>query len=73
LFVPQADLSAASDVLSVPKAPVVQWAYARALVERGEDGGMNSAEQYQLFKGALADAIANEQNRYAEKEAWEAR
>lgn len=72
LFVPQADLSAGTDVLLVPKNPVVQWAFARALVERGEDGGLSSSEQHALFKAALADAIAIEQNRFAEKETWEA-
>ena len=45
---PQASLSANSDTLKVPSEPVIFLAYAKALVERGEDAGMTSAEAYQL-------------------------
>lgn len=72
LYVPQADLSADTDVLYVPKAPVVQLALAYALVERGEDGGLDSSEAYLIFKDILADHIAIESGRYVEEERWEA-
>jgi hypothetical protein len=52
----------------VPAALVVQNAYARALVERGEDGGLNSSEAYQLYRGMLADQIALESTRYPENQ-----
>jgi hypothetical protein len=45
---------------------VAQSAYARALIERGEDGGTNSNEAYALFRGMLSDAIALESTRYPE-------
>jgi len=45
-------------------------AYARALVERGEDGGLSSSEAYGLFKGILADQIALEAARFIENDAW---
>jgi hypothetical protein len=45
---------------------VTQSAYARALIERGEDGGTNSSEAYALFKAMLSDAIALESTRYPE-------
>jgi len=64
--VPQVDLSADADILLVPEEPVIAGAYARALVERGEDGGMSSSEAYGLFKGILADYIAMEQTRFPE-------
>ena len=64
--VPQVDLASDSDVLLVPSEPVIFYAYARAIVERGEDGGMNSSEAYGLYKGSLADAIALEQTRFPE-------
>jgi len=64
--VPQVDLSADADILLVPSEPVIAGAYARALVERGEDGGMTSSEAYGLFKGILADYIAMEQTRFPE-------
>jgi hypothetical protein len=50
----------------VPDVLVVQNAYARALVERGEDGGLNSSEAYQLYRSMLADYIALESTRYPE-------
>ena len=68
LTVPQATLSADATSVLVPDFLVVQNAYARALVERGEDGGLNSSEAYQLYKGMLADQIALEGTRYPENQ-----
>lgn len=72
LYIPQPALSADSDRLLVPEDPVVLGAFARALVERGEDGGLNSSEAYGLYRAALADAIAVESSRFIEEETWEA-
>ncbi len=69
---PQDDLSNDTDVLYVPYEPVVLGAYARALVERGEDGGLNSSEAYQLFKTSLSDQIALESSRSVEGANWSA-
>jgi hypothetical protein len=66
--VPQAELSSDGTSVLVPDFLVVQNAYARALVERGEDGGLNSSEAYQLYKGMLADQIALEGTRYPENQ-----
>lgn len=63
LYVPQVDLSAGTDVLTVDSDLVIQGALARAMVERGEDGGMTSSEQYSIFKSRLGDMIAQEANR----------
>jgi hypothetical protein len=68
LTVPQAPLSADNTLVLVPDVLVVQNAYARALVERGEDGGLNSSEAYQLYRGMLADYIALESTRYPESQ-----
>jgi len=68
LTVPQAPLSSDSTVVLVPDVLVVQNAYARALVERGEDGGLNSSEAYNLYRGMLADQIALEGTRYPENQ-----
>jgi len=68
--VPQIDLSDNNDVILVPHEPVVAGAYARALVERGEDGGLSSSEAYGLYKGVLADRIAIEQSRSEEYDSW---
>ena len=72
MVVPQAILTSDSTVITVPSEPVVAGAVARALVERGEDGGLNSAEAYNLFKSVLADYISLEKERFAEFDAFEA-
>jgi hypothetical protein len=70
MYVAQAELSSDATVLLVPSHPVVLGAYARALVERGEDGGLVSSEAYALYKSSLADHIAIESTRYTENECW---
>ena len=72
MYVPQVAMVHDTDALMVPSEPVILGAFARALVERGEDGGLNSSEAYGLYKASLADAIAIESGRYAEEDAWEA-
>ena len=66
LTIPQANLSADGTSVKVLDYLVTQSAYARALIERGEDGGTNSTEAYALFRGMLSDAIALESTRYPE-------
>jgi len=68
LAVPQATLSSDSTVIKVPDTLVSQNAYARALVERGEDGGLSSSEAYALYKSMLSDHIALEGTRYPENQ-----
>ena len=68
LTVPQATLSSGSTVVLVSDVLVSQNAYARALVERGEDGGLSSSEAYLLYKAMLADYIALEGTRYPENQ-----
>lgn len=68
LTVPQATLSSDSTVVAVPDVLIVQNAYARALVERGEDGGLSSSEAYSLYKAMLSDYIALEGTRYPENQ-----
>jgi len=70
--VPQVKLVADTDVLLVPSEAVVACAYARAIVERGEDGGLGSSEAYGLYKGILGDLIALESTRSIENDCWEA-
>jgi hypothetical protein len=67
---PQVELVTNADQLLVPHEPVILGALARAQAERGEDGGVQSAETYALFKQSLADAIGLESARYFEEEAW---
>ena len=72
LTVPQATLASDATVVKVPDVLVVQNAYARALVERGEDGGLSSSEAYNLYRAMLSDYIALEGTRYPENQAFEA-
>jgi len=66
LTVPQTTLALDATVVKVSDVLVVQNAYARALVERGEDGGLSSSEAYLLYKAMLSDYIALEGTRYPE-------
>ena len=70
LFIPQEKLRLDSDSMKVPEEPVVQLAYARSLVERGEDGGLSTSESYAIYKQVLSDYIAMESSRYPEEETW---
>jgi hypothetical protein len=67
---PQPDLVTNSDEMLVPANIVVLAALARAQAERGEDGGVQSAETYFLYNQSLADAITLESARYIEESAW---
>lgn len=71
VIVPQVDLSANSDIVKVPAHLVQLLAYAKAIGERGEDGGSAFGEVYQQYRLALADAIAIERNRYDDMVLWE--
>jgi len=72
VILPQPIMTTDSTVLKVPSEPVIFLAYAKALAERGEDGGLVSSEAYGLYKTSLADAIALEAGRYFEEETWSA-
>jgi hypothetical protein len=72
VVLPQPIMTTDATVLKVPYEPVVFLAYAKALAERGEDGGLASSEAYGLYKTSLADAIALESGRYGEESAWRA-
>jgi len=66
LTIPQANLTSDGTSVKVLDYLVAQSAYARCLIERGEDGGTASSEAYALFRGMLSDAIAMESTRYPE-------
>lgn len=70
IYKPQVPLSANSDKLLIPAEPVIFNATARAMAERGEDGGIASTDMYALYQQSLADAIAIETSRYPEEQVW---
>jgi len=67
---PQTELSSDSTVLLVPNEPVIFYAYAKALAERGEDGGLIAGEAYQLYLQSLSDHVAIESSRYDTESIW---
>ena len=67
---PQDPLQFDSDALLVPAEPVIFLAYAKALAERGEDGGFGSSEAYALYQQSLSDHISNESNLFEEEFIW---
>jgi hypothetical protein len=56
--------------LKIPDDPVIQWAYAYALRERGETGGQSAAEQVLFAQQALSDAIALDAQKHPEETVW---
>ena len=67
---PQVPLSANSDQLLIPSEPVIFNALARAMGERGEDGGIASNEAFAMYRQSLSDAISLESGRYLEEGEW---
>ena len=70
VYKPQDPLSANSDVLIVPSEPVIKYAYAMAVAERGEDGGLSAQEATALADQSLSDHIAIAQSRRPEEYLW---
>lgn len=71
LIIPQDDLSEDTDVLTVPEWPVILGAYAKAVAERGEDGGFMFAEAESNYQKALSDAIAIDAGNVPFETIWE--
>lgn len=68
--VPQSDLTTNDEEMYIPKDPVVEGTLARALTERGEDGGTASTIQWQFYKACLSDHIAIEANHFPDEMTW---
>lgn len=70
VFNPQQDLANDSDNMLVPAQPVIDGAWARAISERGEDGGRMADAQFGIYRSTLADYIAIDAGRNPEKLVW---
>lgn len=66
----QPDLVNGSDTLKVPDQPVINLAYAKAVEERGEDGGVSATSAYATAVRMLNDAIAQDAQRHSEELVW---
>jgi len=70
IFKPQVALNAGADELLVPSEPVIKYAYAMAVAERGEDGGLAAQEATALADASLADHIAMSAHRQNDEYVW---
>mgnify|MGYP000386232327 CR=1 FL=1 len=68
----QADLSTDTDEILCPSKPVELLAYAKAVEERGEDGGTASVSAYNTASRALNDAISLDAAKHPEEVIWTA-
>lgn len=59
-----------SDTLFIPSKPVELLAYAKAVEERGEDGGINPVSAYSMATVALGDAISLDADKHPEETIW---
>ena len=67
---PQEDFSTGTEILRVPKDPVLQLAHLKAINERGEDQGRAAEIQERLYLKTLGDAIAQDAARTPEATVW---
>jgi hypothetical protein len=63
-------LSADTDTTVLPTRPIILLATAMAIEERGEDGGQQSINAYQMGASALSDEIAMDAARHPEDTIW---
>ena len=64
------ELSSGTDTLLIPAQPVQMLAYAKAIEERGEDGGVSSSSAYATANRMLNDAIAFDAAKHPEETIW---
>jgi hypothetical protein len=67
---PQAELTTDSTSILVPSKPVQMLAYAKAIEERGEDGGVTAQSAYATAQRVLNDAIALDADQNPDETIW---
>lgn len=68
LVLPQVDLVNDADVLEIDSIAVIYGTVARAIEERGDDGGLVAAEE--RYRSRVADLVAIEANRRPNEIIW---
>jgi len=66
----QDDLTNATTALTCPEFPVIMGVWARAIAERGEDGGTLSDMAQMQYQQALSDAIQQDVGRHSSEVVW---
>lgn len=64
------DLSTDAEKLLIPAQPVQALAYAKAVEERGEDGGVQAMSAYNTAQRMISDAIALDASKHPEETIW---
>lgn len=65
-----ADFSADTDETDIPVQAIQSLAYAKAVEERGEDGGQSVASAYAVAARMLSDAISLDAAKHPEETIW---
>lgn len=66
----QDDLAADSDTTLLPTRPILMLAYAKAIEERGEDGGVGASSAYATAERSLNDYISMDAGKNPENLIW---
>jgi len=66
------DITSDAATIKAPNLPIQALAYAMALEERGEDGGLSAVSAKALAANYLSDAIALDMSKHPEELIWEA-
>ena len=64
------DLENDTDTVTVPTSPIIQWAYAYALRERGETGGQSAAEQAIFAQQELSNSVSFDAGLSPDETVW---
>jgi len=72
LVITSPDLMLNTDTLKTPAHLTQLLSYAKAISERGEDGGQMYVDVYKQYLVNLADAVAIDKNRLQDETVWEA-
>ena len=70
LVIPEPDLALYSDVFDIPGLPVELGAWARAVSERGEDGGTQTDLAWAQYQACMGDFIAQDASRVMDETIW---
>lgn len=68
VVIPQDDLTTDSEVVQIPYQLLIEGVLARAIAERGEDGG--NQDQEMRYRNMLADLISIENGHRVEETTW---
>ena len=70
-IVRQPELDSDSDNVVIPSQPILMLAYAKAIEERGEDGGVAASSAYMTATRSLNDAISLDAIKHPEELIWQ--